>query len=221
MTNAMMFNFTTGLALDLTNITGTISFSTIVSATTGTPSTVNCPDGGTVRASIIWAPGSTAAPIAGCNLANAFVGPTAVAGASSTDPKFLNAAGSDYHLSPASPAIDQLATGPAVDFEGDARPQGSAWISEPTSTSRELEIVLTHDEMSKNMKASAFSCGVSPARRTAGRVTAWRLGARSSRLTRACRRTRPCRTRCSVADGRVRRRRRRTGSSAGSSAVAV
>jgi hypothetical protein len=126
LTNAMMYNFT-GLALDLTHIVATVSFCTIVSATTTTPSTVNCPDGGTVQSSIIWAPGGVVAPIAGCNLATSIVGPTSVAGATDVDPQFLNAVGSDYHLSSSSPAIDQLATGPAVDFEGDSRPQGSAY----------------------------------------------------------------------------------------------
>lgn len=40
------------------------------------------------------------------------------------DPVFVNANGGDFHLSGGSPARDAVNTGPALDFEGDRRPQG-------------------------------------------------------------------------------------------------
>ena len=40
---------------------------------------------------------------------------------------FANPLQSDYHLAAGSPAIDQLGSGPADDFEGDKRPQGSGY----------------------------------------------------------------------------------------------
>ncbi len=44
------------------------------------------------------------------------------------DPKFLNAAGDDYHLSPGSAALDAgTNAGVLVDFDGEARPQGSGF----------------------------------------------------------------------------------------------
>jgi hypothetical protein len=56
---------------------------------------------------------------------NVITGPTVVAGASNTDPMFVNLAQNDYHLAAGSPARDAVDTGPATDFEGDARPQGA------------------------------------------------------------------------------------------------
>jgi hypothetical protein len=129
LTNAMMYGFSTGLAVDLTNITGaTISFSTIVGARAASPATVDCPVGGTISASIVWAPSSAMVPVTGCNLVDSsIVGPTAVAGATDVDPAFANATGSDYDLGSNSPAIDQLPSGPSVDYKGDQRPQGASY----------------------------------------------------------------------------------------------
>ncbi len=128
LTNAMMYGFAIGLAVDLTNITGAISFSTIVSARAASPATIDCPDGGTISASIVWAPSSTAVPVAGCDLVDSsIVGPTEVAGASDVDPGFANATGSDYDLGSNSPAIDKLASGPSDDYKGDQRPVGSGY----------------------------------------------------------------------------------------------
>lgn len=127
MTNSLIFGMQSGLALDLTNISGTVSFSTVVGSLankTSSPQTMLCSDNGTVASSIIWAPGSTGAPVVGCNLATSIVGPTGVAGASNADPQFLGAGSGDFHLSATSPAIDMVGAGPATDFEGDPRPQG-------------------------------------------------------------------------------------------------
>lgn len=45
------------------------------------------------------------------------------------DPRFVNAAGNDFHLQSGSPAIDRGVTLPgfAYDFDGVTRPQGAAW----------------------------------------------------------------------------------------------
>jgi hypothetical protein len=129
LTNAMMYGFSTGLAVDLTNIAGaTIAFSTLVSARAAAPATVACPSGGTISASIIWALGSTAVPVTGCNLiTGSIVGPTPVAGAGSGDPLFVDTAGSNFEIGSGSPAIDQLTTGPSDDYKGDHRPVNGRW----------------------------------------------------------------------------------------------
>jgi hypothetical protein len=40
-------------------------------------------------------------------------------------PQFVDAASHDYHIASTSPARDAVDTGPAKDFEGDARPRGA------------------------------------------------------------------------------------------------
>jgi hypothetical protein len=117
------------LALDLGLAAGTISFTTVADAgaDAGTgPRAVSCNADVTVRSSIIWAPGITSrAPIATCNIINTIAGPTAVPGASNMNPQFVDAASHDYHIASTSPARDAVDTGPAKDFEGDARPRGA------------------------------------------------------------------------------------------------
>jgi hypothetical protein len=51
--------------------------------------------------------------------------PTGTVGNIRADPRFVNGAGSDYHLLPGSPAIDAgtVALAPAHDFDGNARPR--------------------------------------------------------------------------------------------------
>jgi hypothetical protein len=110
---------------------GTVSFTTIADsgADSGSgPRAFRCPPSGlTVRSSIIWAPGIVARPAidGGCTLASSIVGPTAVPGATNVDPLFVDAAGRNYRLGLGSPARDMVDAGPAVDFEGDPRPQGA------------------------------------------------------------------------------------------------
>jgi hypothetical protein len=107
---------------------GTIAFTTISDVGSGTttgPTAINCGLNTTIRSSIVWIPGvATRASIQGCNIASTIAGPFAVAGATNTDPLFVDPAQHDYHLGAASPARDAVDTGPATDFEGDLRPQG-------------------------------------------------------------------------------------------------
>jgi hypothetical protein len=127
LTNVLIWG-TTGLAIDLPNATGSISFTTIADSgsDSGTgPRAVNCGAGLTVRSSIVWTPGSTSRiPIQGCNVVSTIAGPAFTPGAMNTDPFFVNSSAHDYHLSTSSPARDAVETGPVIDFEGDARPQG-------------------------------------------------------------------------------------------------
>ncbi len=127
-TNALVYDCST-LALDLPMATGSVAFSTIADSGTDSgsgPRAVVCSSAMTFRSSIIWAPGgSSRVPINGCNLVSSIAGPTAVAGAPNTDPMFVDRAARNYHLKANSPARDAVDTGPALDVDGDARPQGA------------------------------------------------------------------------------------------------
>jgi hypothetical protein len=63
-------------------------------------------------------------PIDGCNLSSTIAGPTSVPGATNVYPSFVDTSTRDYHLAPGSPARDVIDTGPSLDIEGNARPQG-------------------------------------------------------------------------------------------------
>jgi hypothetical protein len=120
---------TTDRALNLVpGTSGTVNSSTFVTDGPGFATNtraVLCPSSVLIRSSIVWSPGAGAlAPISGCNLTNVIAGPAVVAGASNADPKFVDLAQDNYHLGPSSPARDAVSSGPAFDFEGDARPQG-------------------------------------------------------------------------------------------------
>lgn len=109
--------------------TGSVDFSTI--ADTGddvSPGNgVVCATSIAIRSSIVWAPGFRA-PLAGpCSLVTSIVGPMAVPGSESADPKFVDYDGHNFRLGPNSPARDMANTGPATDFEGDPRPQGARY----------------------------------------------------------------------------------------------
>lgn len=110
---------------------GSIRFSTIVTSGGGTgsqtvPRVIKAGTGVTVRESIVWAGGASDLPLGGgCSVINSIVGPTAVAGALNMDPQFVSF--SDYHLSANSPARDLATTGPALDFEGNVRPNGAGY----------------------------------------------------------------------------------------------
>ena len=58
---------------------------------------------------------------------NSIVGPTALTGSMNTNPQFKNELQRDYHLAASSPAIDLVGSGPATDYEGDARPKGAGF----------------------------------------------------------------------------------------------
>lgn len=130
-TNTLIYG-TSDLAVDLTKADGgSLAFVTVADsgAATGTgPRAVACNSNITVRESIVWSPGPSARiPLSGCNVANSIVGPDPIAGVPNSNPVFVNSAMHDYHLASGSPAIDKAMTGPAFDFEGDARPQGSSY----------------------------------------------------------------------------------------------
>lgn len=103
-----------------------LSFSTLIS--TQVDGDVDCPDtNANVSDSIIWNPNAMnhAGTSGNCILTRSIVGPVPVAGAQATDPKFVNMAAGDYHLSASSPAIDFSPQGPPFDVDGDPRPQGT------------------------------------------------------------------------------------------------
>jgi hypothetical protein len=64
-----------------------------------------------------------------CTWTHSVIGPgTAVAGNVNTDPAFVDPTNGDYHIRVVSPAVDKAdpSMAPAVDIDGDARPQGPA-----------------------------------------------------------------------------------------------
>lgn len=118
-------------SVELTNTTGTIQFSTIArTIAAGTnPAVVNCTAGLTIQSSIIWMESFT--PVYGpCLLSNSIIGPFPTdggatnVGVSRNDPLFLDEGHRDFHLTSTSPAVDQTDSGPPLDLEGTARPQG-------------------------------------------------------------------------------------------------
>lgn len=125
--NLLIFG-TSDRAVDLQNGSGAISFSTIADsgASTGTGGkAVECSPGMTISNSIVWVPGGSRPAVENCNVQSSIIGPIGIAGGMDVDPKFIAPAAHDYHISSDSPAVDQVVTGPDVDFEGDHRPQGA------------------------------------------------------------------------------------------------
>ena len=112
--------------VDLSYATGSLRFATIADVV-GTESALTCADSVVVQSSIIWSPTSST-PVAGsCQMKNSIVGPTALTGSMNTNPQFKNELQRDYHLASNSPAIDLVGSGPATDYEGDARPKGAGF----------------------------------------------------------------------------------------------
>jgi hypothetical protein len=106
---------------------GSVDSSTIVDTGSGAldgPSGVYCSSSMTLRSTIVWTPASTLVPFQGCNVVSSIAGPVNAPGAMNVDPLFVSPADLDYHLQSSSPARDAVGTGPALDFEGDARPRG-------------------------------------------------------------------------------------------------
>jgi hypothetical protein len=60
----------------------------------------------------------------GCLVSTTIAGPIAVTGTMNANPMFVDESQRDFHLAPGSPAIDAVDTGPVVDLDGIARPQG-------------------------------------------------------------------------------------------------
>lgn len=128
---------TSDVALDIGPATGTISFSTI--AMTGALSTTvrgarcSTMTGFRIQNSILWTPQDPANPVGdlvtveNCAVTESIAGPAAVAGNFDADPLFVNPAAGDFHISTVSPAKDRVMSGPARDFEGQARPAGAGF----------------------------------------------------------------------------------------------
>jgi hypothetical protein len=127
----MLIHDTSALAVEfMSGATGTVSFSTFAysGAPNGTGARAIVCDTGqiTLASSIIWAPGvATQVPVSSCGLTSTIAGPTAVTGASSSDPEFVDVTNKNYHLQSTSPAIDLVPVGPPTDLEGTLRPQGA------------------------------------------------------------------------------------------------
>lgn len=128
---------TSDVALDIGTATGAASFSTI--AMTGTQAATvrgaRCSPttGFRIRNSILWTPENPANPVGdlttveNCLVSESIAGPAPVAGNTNADPLFVNGPAGDLHLSAVSPAKDRTNSGPAIDFERDARPVGAGY----------------------------------------------------------------------------------------------
>jgi hypothetical protein len=123
----LLISETSGRALDLTQATGSVQFTTIAdSGISGTsPCAVSCGPGVHVDSSIIWTSCAGAPVNSACQFSSTIVGPTALVSTMNTDPLF--AGQFDYHIQPSSPAKDAVDTGPNTDFEGDPRPRGARY----------------------------------------------------------------------------------------------
>ena len=123
-TNLIVYD--TNAPIDFTNVTGSVRFSTLGDMAGSAQPSVICNGFLTIESSILWnAAAPTAAATMGiCDVTSSIVGPQAMGSLPNTDPMFVDHFNGDYHLTAASPAIDQVTSGPATDFEGDARPQG-------------------------------------------------------------------------------------------------
>lgn len=128
----MIIHSTPQLALKLQGVTGTVRSSTIAYSGDAAGTGVYAIDCGAVGfdSSIIWAPGSSTArppldPL--CRVTNSIVGPTKVGSSPNSDPLFVNPTTKDFHIKATSPAVDGVATGPSLDFEGDTRPKGASF----------------------------------------------------------------------------------------------
>ena len=122
--------------MELSLAAGDLNYSTITGGTTATsaPAALNCAATLHVTASIIWAPvcvdGATPCDEVptGCTYVSSIVSnATAPSGTTNSNPMFVNEQIGNYHIQPTSPARDAVSTGPTTDFEGDARPGGSAF----------------------------------------------------------------------------------------------
>ncbi len=132
-TNTMIYN-TTQIGVDLQNTGGAIKFSTIaytgLSTAEATTFGVRCGNTVAVRSSIVWTffvvNAFAHVPVEQCSTIDggSIIGPMAVGGASSSNPSFVNESTFDFHINGNSPAHDAFTQGPALDFEGDPRPQG-------------------------------------------------------------------------------------------------
>ncbi|MGN6107206.1 MAG: choice-of-anchor Q domain-containing protein [Kofleriaceae bacterium] len=130
-------NLITGTGVRLFSATGTMSFNTIADTTlpSGSARAVECgtaaPNRPELFSNIIWVPnGTTDLMISACRNRDNLIGPIEQPGGGgggnfNMDPQFVGPG--NYHLRPTSPAVDKASTGPAIDRDGEPRPQGVGW----------------------------------------------------------------------------------------------
>lgn len=127
----LLISGTTRHAITCRACMGSLRFATIAdagAASSTAPCAVSVDTAFAVTSSIIWQPGCAGVPQAAIGPAlftTTIVGPVPVPGTLNVDPLFVDASAGDYHLQPDSPAIDVADGGPAVDLDGDPRPQGA------------------------------------------------------------------------------------------------
>lgn len=114
-------------------VAGVFAYNTVTNVTLSSsyPYAVQCTSPSAradLKSNIIWVDGATQMLVATCLTHNNLIGPVAQGGDNiSNNPMFADAATLDFHLAPTSPAIDRSTTpAPAMDFDGDLRPQGAA-----------------------------------------------------------------------------------------------
>lgn len=125
----------TEVGLDLEFSRGTVAFSTFYNNNyPGAAMTCGSrdPQRPQLLNSILWSPNGATMVVSGCRANDSLVGPVgtgcdAGCGNFNADPQFVDLNAGNLHLRPTSPARDRALSGPAVDFEGDARPSGSGW----------------------------------------------------------------------------------------------
>ncbi|MGN6109889.1 MAG: choice-of-anchor Q domain-containing protein [Kofleriaceae bacterium] len=126
-------NLFTGRGLSFGPGQGIVSFNTIADTTlpSGNARAIECenplsrPE---IFFNVIWSPiGTATSMVANCAPRDNLVGPLQQSGSGNIneDPRFLGPG--NYHLAPTSPARDRATTGPAVDWDGESRPQGAGF----------------------------------------------------------------------------------------------
>ena len=128
----MALTDTSDPGIDLSNSNGVMRYSTIArtgeSSTTGAFGARCSITNLQIQSSIIWNTGITTRPPTdgSCTgqFTNTIAGPMMVGTAMNTNPMFANENAGNIHLAASSPARDAVDAGPALDFEGDARPRG-------------------------------------------------------------------------------------------------
>jgi hypothetical protein len=120
-----------GRALDVASATGELEFSTfsdVGRAQPTPPCAIACNPNLRVTSSIVWQPtcnGATADATGPCTFQSSIVSNASGLGITNVDPQFVDELLHDYHIRPTSPAKDAVDTGPALDVDGDVRPQGA------------------------------------------------------------------------------------------------
>lgn len=119
---------TSGVGMDLGPAKGMVSFTTVAgTGTVGTGATaVRCALSSLVfTSSIAWTLNSIRPVVENCSVSSSIVGSMGIVGGVNVNPSFVNPSMNNFHINAGSPAVDMSNTGPARDFEGEARPKGA------------------------------------------------------------------------------------------------